>query len=260
MSRTHRRLTSALGLHFLSGGVILILGCNPTDGAGFVRRWPALHRWLGRIYVRCRAAGGPRADWTFILVVGTIGGRVMDIGFGLYGALNGAGGRANLPVCQSALPQPTSGVGPASVCACDRVVAVSHGLWILACCSAAAAGIPTISTGPFDHVMAFFFLLAEIICSIVEAFIRAQSRRIAQSQTGSGGPIRRGDGLFAARHVLLHQTLLGSGDPASAGVREGCWKRFGSTGLGRAKKWRRPSRTPAISCPSISLRTQGRSA
>ena len=110
--------TPALGLHFLAGGVILILGCIQLIGR--VRtRWPALHRWLGRIYVSAALLAG-LGGLTFIFVVGTIGGRIMDVGFWLYGAL------------MRARAQPTSGMGPASVCACDRIVAVSHGLWILA--------------------------------------------------------------------------------------------------------------------------------
>jgi hypothetical protein len=77
--------TSALGLHFLAGGLILILGCVQLIGR-IRARWPALHRWLGRIYVSAALLAG-LGGLTFILVVGTIGGRIMDVGFGLYGAL-----------------------------------------------------------------------------------------------------------------------------------------------------------------------------
>src|SRR5471030_710031 len=77
--------TSGLGLHFLAGGLILILGCIQLIGR--VRtRWPAMHRWLGRIYVSAALLAG-LGGLTFILVSGTIGGRIMDVGFGLYGAL-----------------------------------------------------------------------------------------------------------------------------------------------------------------------------
>ena len=65
--------TSGLGLHFLAGGVILILGCVQLIGK--VRaRWPALHRWVGRIYVSAALLAG-LGGLTFILTVGTIGGR-----------------------------------------------------------------------------------------------------------------------------------------------------------------------------------------
>ena len=77
--------TSALGLHFLAGGVILILGCIQLM-AKVRTRWPTLHRWLGRIYVSAALLAG-LGGLTFIFVVGTIGGRIMDVGFGLYGAL-----------------------------------------------------------------------------------------------------------------------------------------------------------------------------
>jgi hypothetical protein len=47
---------------------------------------PAVHRWLGRIYVAAAAFAGI-GGLIFIFFTGTVGGLVMDIGFGLYGAL-----------------------------------------------------------------------------------------------------------------------------------------------------------------------------
>lgn len=74
-----------IGLHFLGGGIILMLGCIQVLES--IRdRYPKLHRILGRIYVVSSivtAIGG----LTFIFVKGTIGGTVMNIGFGLYGVL-----------------------------------------------------------------------------------------------------------------------------------------------------------------------------
>ncbi len=166
--------TSALGLHFLAGGVILILGCIQLIGR--VRtRWPALHRWLGRIYVSAGLLAG-LGGLTFILVVGTIGGRVMDIGFGLYGAL------MVLAAVQTYRYARARSLSLHRAWAL-RLFALAIGSWL------------------YRMDYGFWLLLG-----------------------GGGGPIRRGDGLFAARHVLLHQTLLGSGDPASAG----CVKDAGS--------------------------------
>jgi uncharacterized membrane protein len=82
------RTTSAtigIGIHFAAGGIILILGCIQLLQS-VRRRYPALHRWLGRLYIlSCilAAVGG----LTFIFVKGTIGGLVMDIGFTGYGVL-----------------------------------------------------------------------------------------------------------------------------------------------------------------------------
>ena len=42
--------TVAIGVHFLAGGVILVLGCvQLLSSVG--ARWPTVHRWLGRVYM-----------------------------------------------------------------------------------------------------------------------------------------------------------------------------------------------------------------
>ena len=47
---TTKSATVGIGIHFAAGGVILILGCIQLIGP--VReKYPALHRWLGRVYV-----------------------------------------------------------------------------------------------------------------------------------------------------------------------------------------------------------------
>ncbi|WP_233218813.1 DUF2306 domain-containing protein [Adhaeribacter arboris] len=77
--------TSGIGLHFATGGIILLLGSiQLVDKIRL--RFPAWHRWIGRVYVLSSllaAVGG----LLFILLKGTIGGMVMDLGFGLYGVL-----------------------------------------------------------------------------------------------------------------------------------------------------------------------------
>ncbi|WP_199200384.1 DUF2306 domain-containing protein [Adhaeribacter arboris] len=77
--------TSGIGLHFATGGIILLLGSiQLVDNIRL--RFPTWHRWIGRIYVissLLAALGG----LLFILLKGTIGGLVMDLGFGLYGVL-----------------------------------------------------------------------------------------------------------------------------------------------------------------------------
>lgn len=76
---------AGIGLHFVMGGIILILGCIQLLER--VRlRFPVFHRWVGRVYViACllAAIGG----LVFILQKGTIGGTVMTIGFSGYGIL-----------------------------------------------------------------------------------------------------------------------------------------------------------------------------
>ena len=77
--------TTGIGLHFAMGGVILVLGSIQLM-EGVRTRFPAWHRWIGRVYVTAcllAAVGG----LVFIGMKGTIGGVVMNIGFGLYGML-----------------------------------------------------------------------------------------------------------------------------------------------------------------------------
>src|SRR3546814_15120152 len=65
--------------------MLLLLG--PIQLIGPVRRAvPRLHRWLGRLYVGAAALAGV-GGLGFIIVKGTIGGPLMDVGFGIYGAL-----------------------------------------------------------------------------------------------------------------------------------------------------------------------------
>ncbi|HEY0197895.1 MAG TPA: DUF2306 domain-containing protein [Rhodanobacter sp.] len=84
-SESGRMSAAGIGVHFAAGGAILALGFIQLLGA--VRaRVPALHRWLGRIYVTAGALAGI-GGLLFIAFTGTNGGRVMGIGFGIYGVL-----------------------------------------------------------------------------------------------------------------------------------------------------------------------------
>ena len=76
---------AAMALRLAARGVILLLGPIQLIDARR-RRWPAFHRWAGRIYVTTSAVAGA-GGLAFILGNGTIGGTVMNIGFGIYGTL-----------------------------------------------------------------------------------------------------------------------------------------------------------------------------
>ena len=80
-----RAATIGIGIHFAAGGIILILGCIQLMNSIRIK-YPALHRWLGRLYV-LSALGAGIGGLTFIFVKGTIGGTIMDIGFTGYGIL-----------------------------------------------------------------------------------------------------------------------------------------------------------------------------
>lgn len=161
--------TTGIGLHFATGGIILILGSIQLIRT--VRdRFPAVHRWIGRLYVLSSllaAIGG----LLFIALKGTIGGRVMNAGFGLYGVL--------MFIC--AIETYMHAVA-------DRVE--KHRLWALRLYALAIGswlyrmdygfwllltngmGHTRSFTGPFDQVMAFFFYLPNLL--VAEAFGRAR--------------------------------------------------------------------------------------
>ncbi|HTV82586.1 MAG TPA: DUF2306 domain-containing protein [Acidobacteriaceae bacterium] len=81
----HAAALFAMAAHMAAGAVILVPG--PVQLLGAVRRrWPALHRWVGQLYVLTAAVAGA-GGLRFLVRQRTIGGAPMDAGFGLYGAL-----------------------------------------------------------------------------------------------------------------------------------------------------------------------------
>jgi hypothetical protein len=77
--------TLGLGLHFAAGGIILLFG--PIQLMRPVRdRWPAFHRWTGRLYALAALLAGV-GGLVFIATRGTVGGAPMSLLFGLYGVL-----------------------------------------------------------------------------------------------------------------------------------------------------------------------------
>lgn len=161
--------TSGIGVHFAAGGIILVLGCIQLIGA--VRdRWPAVHRWTGRVYVLASLAAGI-GGLTFIVSKGTIGGAVMDAGFGLYGVLT-------VLAAMQTIRHARAGRMDAHRAWALRLFALAigswlyrmdYGFWIML---TDGAGHADNFTGPFDRVMAFWFYLPNLL--VAEAFIRGR--------------------------------------------------------------------------------------
>ena len=161
--------TGAIGVHFLAGGIILILGCIQLISA--VRtRWPALHRWLGRIYVSAAVIAGA-GGLIFIAAVGTIGGWVMDLGFGLYGALMVVTAIQTYRHARAreidrhrawALRLFALAIG-------SWLYRMDYGFWLLL---GGGRGHTHDFHGPFDQVMAFFFYLPNLV--VVELLLRVR--------------------------------------------------------------------------------------
>lgn len=161
--------TAGIGLHFAMGGIILMLGSLQLISA-IRNRWPALHRWVGRVYVVASllaAVGGV----VFIIVKGTIGGAVMNLGFSLYGIAmfiaaveawrHAAAGRMAKHRAW-ALRLYALAIG-------SWLYRMDYGFWLLL---ADGLGHNNTFTGPFDQVMAFFFYIPNLL--VAEAFIRAR--------------------------------------------------------------------------------------
>lgn len=183
--------TTGIGLHFAMGGIILVLGSIQLI-TKIRDRWPAFHRWTGRIYITAcifAALGG----LTFIVAKGTIGGPVMNTGFALYGVLmllaaieawrHGAARRIELHRAW-AIRLYALAIG-------SWLYRMDYGFWLLL---ADGAGHLKNFRGPFDYTMAFFFYLPNLL--VAEIFIR--------NRRSIGAPILN----IASAFVLLLMTAF----------------------------------------------------
>lgn len=162
--------TTGISLHFATGGIILVLGSIQLIEAVRVK-YSAFHKWVGRVYVVSSilaAIGG----LTFIAVKGTIGGTVMDIGFGIYGVLmfaaailtykHAAAGRIDQHRAW-ALRLYALAIG-------SWLYRMDYGFWMLL---ADGAGHTSGFRGLFDQVMVFFFYIPNLL--VAEVFIRTRN-------------------------------------------------------------------------------------
>jgi len=190
--------TAAIGAHFLAGGVLLLLGPIQLFGA-VRRRVPVLHRWLGRVYVVSAGLAGV-GGLAFIAGSGTVGGTLMDVGFGLYGVL--------MILCAVlAYTNARSGRYDRHRAWAIRLFALTVGSWLYrmeyAAWSVTTGGIGMGAgfSGWFDAVMMFFFYVPNLI--VAEMFIRAR-RTETGAVVGSGAAMV----LFAASAFIILATFL----------------------------------------------------
>lgn len=158
-----------IGLHFLTGGVLLLLGPIQLFGR-LRRRAPALHRWLGRLYVPCAGLAG-LGGLGFILSQGTTGGPAMDVGFGLYGAAMVVGAAmAYLHARAGRYEQHRAwAIRLFALTVGSWLYRMDYGFWFMA---AGRLGHNSHFTGWFDRVMLFFFYVPNL--AIAEIAIRAR--------------------------------------------------------------------------------------
>jgi hypothetical protein len=168
--------TAGIGLHFAAGGIILVLGCIQLIGA--VRtHYPALHRWLGRIYVTAALLAGV-GGLASIAANGALGDTVMNIGFSLYGILMVLAAVQTFRHARArrleahrawALRLFALAIG-------SWLYRMDYGFWLLL---TNGLGHTRDFRGPFDMVMAFFFYLPNLL--VVEAFLRGRRREASSA-------------------------------------------------------------------------------
>jgi uncharacterized membrane protein len=159
-----------IAAHFATGAIILILGPVQLIG-GLRRRWPWIHRWLGRIYVFTAAVTG-LGGLGFIVSKGTIGGAPMNIGFGLYGALMIL---AAVKTYRNARRRRWDehrawAIRLFALAIGSWLYRMEYGFWINALAPAPIGHLVNYR-GPLDIVMSFFFYLPNL--AVAELFLRA---------------------------------------------------------------------------------------
>jgi uncharacterized membrane protein len=199
--------TWGIGLHFAFGGLILVLGGVQLLGP-VRRRFPSLHRWVGRLYVAAcavTALGG----LAFIASTGTIGGLVMDIGFGLYGALMLIAAFETVRHARAGrfARHRAWGIRLFALAIGSWLYRMDYGFWIVL---TGGLGHAKGFQGPFDKVMAFAFYLPNLV--VAEAFIRAVVPGAADREVGRRARARRRVRAPRGRYLVLHGALLGPGD------------------------------------------------
>lgn len=161
--------TIAIGSHFLTGGVLLLLG--PIQLIGGIRRAvPALHRWLGRLYVVCAGLAG-MGGIGFIASKGAIGGVVMSAGFGIYGALMMLCAVLTYVSARERRYEQHRAWATRlfALTVGSWLYRMEYGFWFL---TAGRLGHNSDFSGWFDAGMAFFFYLPNL--AVAEFFIRAR--------------------------------------------------------------------------------------
>ena len=160
---------ASMGAHLAAGAIVLVLG--PVQFIGAVRsRWPAVHRWIGRVYVAtCGLAG--LGGLIFIAAKGTIGGAAMNAGFGLYGVLMVL---ASVQAWRYAAARRFDlhrawAIRLFALAIGSWLYRMDYGFWLLAMHRIGHRGD---FHGPFDVVMAFFFYLPNL--AVAEMYLRSE--------------------------------------------------------------------------------------
>ena len=195
---TTKSATFGIGVHFAAGGIILILGCIQLIET--VReRFPGLHRWLGRIYFfACvlTSIGG----LAFIIIKGTIGGPVMDVGFSGYGILMFWAAIETFRHARAKRFEKHRAwaIRLFALAIGSWLYRMDYGFWLL---FTGGLGHTSTFSGPFDYFMSFFFYIPNLV--VAELFIRRQE--MLHSRTSKWLAVA---GLYIASAFLILATYF----------------------------------------------------
>jgi hypothetical protein len=202
--------TVAMGAHFFTGAVLLILG--PLQLLTGARpRYRAGHRWVGRLYVLAAGVAGV-AGLGFIAAKGTVGGPIMSAGFALYGVL------VTLAAAQTYRHALSRRFDTHRVWAI-RLFALAIGSWLYRMeygfwiAFTDGLGSTQSFTGPFDHLMAFAFYLPNLV--VAELLIRAKNESSVGMRAAAVGTLLIGTALTLVGSYFFIKGYWGPGILAS---------------------------------------------
>ncbi|MDF7776101.1 DUF2306 domain-containing protein [Sphingomonas sp. AOB5] len=180
-----------IGVHFLLGAVLLLLGPVQLI-AGVRNRWPRVHRWIGWSYTIAAFVTGAGGTF-YILARGTTGGWVMDLGFGLYGALMMLAAAQTLRHAIARRLDRHRGwaIRLFALAIGSWLYRMQYGFWFL---MFGTWGHASDFRGWFDMVMVFFFFVPNLL--VAEAFIRSRGESVSV-------PVRAGGALVLAAAAVL---------------------------------------------------------
>jgi hypothetical protein len=181
---SHPAAMVAIGGHFLAGSILLLFG--PLQLIRPIReRFRTAHRWIGRIYVVCAALAG-LGGLGFILAKGTVGGPVMSLGFGLYGALMALAAAQTWRFGAARLLERHRawGIRLIALVVGSWLYRMEYGFWMPL---THGLGNNAAFTGWFDRLMAFFFYVPNL--ALAELFVRERAVGSAAGRWAASGAL-----------------------------------------------------------------------
>lgn len=149
----------AIYTHMVAGGLITL--CAPLQLLVIVRqRWPFLHRALGYLTVTAALVTGVGGLF-YILARGTIGGVIMDLGFGVYGLLMICAALRSVQLARRRDPMHRVWAERLVILAlASWLYRVHYGIWEIA---TEGLGSNADFSGPFDIAQVFAFYLPYLL-------------------------------------------------------------------------------------------------